>query len=57
MHLIKITGLNDQDVEELVARCPALIQSDNTVVLLESDWAEIYNSDLESDFTWVLVKI
>ena len=57
MNLIKLTGLNDRDVEELVARCPALIQSDNTVILLESDWDAIDNSGLESDYTWVIVKI
>ena len=57
MNLIKLTGLNDRDVEELVAQCPTLIQSDNTVVLLESDWDAIDTSGLESDYTWTIVKI
>ncbi len=57
MNLIKLTNLSDSDVEELVAQCPALIQSDNTVVLLESDWDAIDNSGLESDYTFDVVKI
>ena len=57
MKLIKLTNLNARDVEDLVAQCPALIQSDNEVVLLESDWDDLDNSGLESDYTWTVVKI
>lgn len=57
MNLIKLTNLSDSDVEELVAQCPALIQSDNEVVMLISDWDAIDNSGLESDYTWTIVKI
>ena len=57
MNLIKLTNLNDRDVEDLVSQCPALIREDNSVVLLESDWDALDNSGLESDYTWVIVKI
>ena len=57
MKLIKLTNLNARDVEELVDQCPVLIQSDNEVVLLESDWDDLDNSGLESDYTWTTVEI
>ena len=57
MNLIKLTNLNDRDVEDLVSQCPTLIREDNSVVLLESDWDALDNSGLESDYTWVIVKI